>query len=73
MLLNGLASFLPQVVVLPFGIDAVLVQGMGYLFYLMDVFPPIRSLWLGILFVLGFKLSLKLVAVIPIIKGLLYK
>lgn len=72
-ILNGIANFLPVVDVLPFGIDAVLVQGMGYIIFLVDVFPPLQTIWVGLLSVLGFKLTLKLLAIVPILKGLLHK
>ena len=58
---------------LPFGIDAILVQAMGYIWFIVSVFPPLGIIIEGLLFVFGFKLALKLIAMIPIIKGLLYK
>lgn len=62
-----------NVTTLPFGIDAILVQGMGYIWFIVSVFPPLGIIIDGLLFVLTFKLALKLVAMIPIVKGLLYK
>lgn len=71
--LNALASFLPKVFVLPFGIDSVLVQGMGYVHFLAGLIPPIGLMLDAFLFVIGFKLSLKLFAMIPILRGMLHK
>lgn len=70
---NALTSFLPEVDVLPLGIDSILVQGVGYINFLKVVFPPIGTIYTGFLVIMGFKLTLKVIAMIPIIKGLLYK
>lgn len=58
---------------LPFGIDSILVQGMSYFKFLITVFPPFGVLWEALLLVIGFKILLKLIAMIPIVRGLLHK
>jgi hypothetical protein len=46
---------------------------MGYVWFIVSVFPPLGIIIEGLMFVFGFKVALKLIAMIPIIKGLLYK
>jgi len=58
---------------LPLGIDAVLVQGVGYIRFLIGVFPPFGPLYAALLWVIGFKVLLKIVAMIPVVRGLLHK
>ena len=58
---------------LPFGIDAFLQTGMGYFYSLVAIIPPLGIILSGFLWVIGFKLLLKLLAMIPVIKGVLYK
>lgn len=71
--INGLSLFLPTVTTLPFGIDAVLVQGMGYFRFMVSVFPPLQVMMQGMLAVISFKLALKVIAMVPIAKGILHK
>jgi len=61
-LLTGGAS---TITVLPFGIDAILVQGFGYVHFIADVFPPIGAVLTGFLYVVGFKMLMKFVRLIP--------
>lgn len=70
---NGLTSFFPTVSLLPFGIDVILLSGVGYVRFIATVFPPLGSLLTAFLIYLGVIVTLKVVAMIPIIKGLLYK
>jgi len=72
-LLNSLSLLVPAVEVLPFGIDAYLVQGIGYLRFIIAVFPPMGAIYNAFLFVLTFKLGLKLFAMIPLVSRILYK
>lgn len=58
-------SILPNVDVLPFGIDSILVQGVGYVHYVASIFPPIQSILSGFLYVVGFKIVLKVIRLIP--------
>lgn len=69
----GSLTWWPVITELPFGIDAVLVQGMGYFNFLRSVFPPFDALVEGILFVFWFKLTVKLIALIPIVRNILHK
>ena len=71
--LSGILSFLPKVTKIPFGIDSVLVQGMGYFHFIMGLFPPLSIMLNGFLVIMGFKVTLKLIAMIPIVRGLLHK
>ena len=40
LIINGMTSWLPSVEQLPFGLDAILATGFGYLFYITAVVPP---------------------------------
>ncbi len=71
--LSGVLSFLPKVTTIPWGVDSVLVQGVGYFHFIGKVFPPIEIMLTGFFVVVGFKITLKLVAMIPIVRGLLHK
>lgn len=71
-LLNAITSTFGVVTALPF-VDEYLVTGMGYINFLSTVFPPIGLMLQVFLWYILFKLSLKLIAMIPIIKGFLYK
>jgi len=72
-IINYLTAWMPTVQTLPFGIDAILTTGMGYVHFIGGVFPPITSMLEGFLFYYAFKLVLKLVAMFPIIRGMLHK
>jgi len=72
-LLNGATWILPTVTTLPFGIDPILSTGMGYIVFIISVFPPLGLLLNGFLFYYGFKLTLKFIAMIPILRGMLHK
>lgn len=72
-LLQGFNSIFPDASVLPFGIDSIFVQGMGYIRFIMEVFPPLQSMYNGLVWYIGFILLLKVIAMIPILKGLLHK
>jgi len=72
-ILHALTFWVPSVTSLPFGIDDVLVQGFGYAWYLAIYFPPIA---LGIdflIWLLKWKIGLKLFSMIPLIRNVLYK
>lgn len=72
-LLNALTSWLPKVTELPMGLDAILIQGMGYLLFLFDFFPPLQTLYTAFLVVMSFKLALKVFAMLPIVRHLLFR
>jgi len=58
---------------LPLGIDAILVQGIGYLNFIKAIFPPLAVMWEALMFVIYFKLGLKVIAMIPFIRGILHR
>lgn len=62
-----------DVTVLPFGIDSILVQGMGYVRFISGVFPPIGSIIDGFLFILAFKMIMIFLRIIPLIGRLFRK
>lgn len=66
-LFGSVFQFFPQVTALPFGIDAILVQGMGYVYFLKGIFPPLGIMLTGFLFVIGFKVVMLLFKMIPVV------
>lgn len=73
LIFGFLISFLPTITELPFGIDSYLSDGIGYLNYLELIFPPIASFMAAFLWVVSFKLGLKVFAMIPIVNKFLHK
>jgi len=73
VIVNALTSFLPTVTTLPFGIDAILANGMGYFFFIAVYFPPLTTMYNAFLFVVAFKIGLKVFAMIPVVNRMLYK
>lgn len=72
-LFNALTSIFPTVTALPFGIDDILVTGMGYVVFIISVFPPLGIMLNGLIFYWSFKLGLKFFAMIPVIRHMLHK
>lgn len=72
-LLNALTVILPTVVELPFGIDDILTTGMGYIVFIIGVFPPLGIMLNGLIFYWTFKIGLKFFAMIPILRNMLHK
>jgi len=72
LMLSYLALFLPQATVLPFGIDELLVQGFGYIFFIFTVIPTLEIFWKALVFVLIWKLSIKFIGMLPIIRHVLH-
>jgi len=66
-------SFLEPVTTLPFEADVYLAQGISYVRFLFTVFPPLELMFQALLVILAFKVTLKLIAVVPFIKGLVTK
>jgi len=64
-----LAPF-PQVALLPFGLDDILTAGMGYFNFIQALVPPIHIIWLGFLWVMGWKMSLLVMRFIPVVRNL---
>lgn len=67
-----LASLLPAVTELPFGLDALLTSGINNFMYVKDLIPPLGTLFNAFLWVVGFKIGLKLFLMIPIV-GRMFK
>jgi len=66
-ILNALTSFFPKVDSLPLGLDGILTQGMGYLFFLFTVIPPLGLLYDAFLIVITFKIGVMVFKTIPIL------
>lgn len=66
-------DFPVNITTLPFGVDALLSQAMGGFYSFVGLFPPLGIMFTGFMFVVGFKIALKFVAMIPIVRGMLYK
>jgi len=69
-LLNGLSSFLPPVTELPF-VDTYLTSGFGYVRFIATVIPPVATMLIVFTTYIGFVIVLKVIAMIPILKGFL--
>lgn len=67
MLLNVLTSFIPVVTELPFGLDSTLSNGFGWFMFLTAIIPPLGLMYQAFLWVLGFKLSMKILLMIPFV------
>lgn len=70
-ILEGLASFLPTVTAFPFGIDAILVSGVGYYNYLSVQVPFFPLLMSAFMFIIWWKIGLRIFSIIPIIGRLI--
>jgi len=66
--LNALTFFLPVVTELPFGLDAILSTGMGYLYFIMQIFPPLAIVYQGFLTVMAFKVGMLFVRFVPVLR-----
>lgn len=62
--LSIMFSFLPSVTTLPYGIDPIAVQAMGYVRAMIVIFPPLGVILQAFLYYLGFRLILAIVKVI---------
>jgi len=58
-------AFFPQTRELPFGGDVYLTQAVAYAKFIFVMFPPLLILWEAFLWVIGFKIGLKLFLMIP--------
>lgn len=66
-----LNSVLPNASVLPWGIDATMVSGIGYLRFFTAYFPPLGTLLSAFALYLIFILGIKLIRLFPIIRNIL--
>jgi len=67
LIFNSLSAFLPLVTELPFGIDPILDDGFGWFLYLTTVFPPLLVMYQAFIWVLGFKLTIKILPILPFV------
>jgi hypothetical protein len=72
-IINFSTAWLPKVTQLPFGIDSILANGIGYINFIGSVFPPLSHMLIAFLFYYAFKFSLKFFAMIPVLRGMLHK
>jgi len=68
--LNVLTSWIPAATVLPFNADQYLIAGGGMIKFVNDVFPPMGILYEGLIWVIGWKLFLLFLRIIPVIRHL---
>ncbi len=72
-LINALTSFFPLVTTIPF-VDSYLVTGIGYIRFIGVYFPPLLVILQMFLYYIVFvKIPLKVIAMIPIMRGFLHK
>jgi len=69
---NALTSWIPRVDVLPFGLDTILNSGFSWFAYIVTVIPPLASMYEAFLWVIGFKITMKLILMIPVV-GRMFK
>lgn len=67
MIINVFTAWIPKISTLPFGLDEILTQGFGYLQFIILLIPPIGAMYTAFLWVVGFKISMRLVLMIPIV------
>lgn len=72
-IINSFASWIPKVTVLPLGLDAILISGVGYLFYLFAFFPPLQLLYDAFLVIIVFKIGLRVFLMIPVLGKMLHR
>lgn len=70
-IIKWLNTFLPPVQSLPWGIDSVLVSGVGYVRYITVYFPPLGTLISAFLIYIGFIFLFKIIGLIPIVRNIL--
>lgn len=65
--LNAITAFVPTVETLPFGLDTILADGFGWFFYVAEVIPPLGSMYEAFIWVIGFKITMRLLLMIPFV------
>jgi len=65
--INALTSWFPHVETLPMGLDAILTDGFNYFFFLTALIPPLAILWEGFFWVITFKITMRLLRLVPFI------
>jgi len=64
-------SVFPEVTSLPFNLDVYLANGFGYINFLAGVFPPLAIMLTGFLWILGWKLAMVIVRMVPFLNKLI--
>jgi len=67
LILNAFTFWIPVITELPFGLDAMLVNGMNNVLYIAVIFPPILTAYKAFLFIVFYLLGKKLLAMIPVL------
>lgn len=65
-ILNTITAVFPTVTELPFGIDSILVTGIGGYKAMASFFPPLSTVLTAFILYLGFRLMLKFFKIIPV-------
>lgn len=56
---------LPQVTILPWGVDEILVQAVGSFKAFMAVFPPMQIVFNAFIIYISFRIGIRLLRAIP--------
>lgn len=67
MILGALLFYFPKVTELPFGLDPLLTTGFSNFFYIINIIPPLALMWEAFVWVMAFKISIKIMLMIPIV------
>lgn len=68
--LSVLVSIFPTITQLPWGLDDIVVSGIGYIHYMALILPPIGILLQGFMYFIYFKITMMFLKMIPIIGNL---
>jgi len=66
-IIGAMLIWVPRVETLPFGLDEILTAGFSYFAYIITVIPPLETMYNAFLWVIGFKLVMKLILMIPVV------
>lgn len=69
-ILLWLVTVLPSANSLPFGIDSVMVSGIGYLRFFIIHFPPLGTVLTAFLIYVSFIISIKVIQLIPVLRNI---
>lgn len=64
-LIGVLTMLFPVVTTLPFGIDTILVTGFANFLYVADLIPPLMLMYQAFIWVMLWKIALKLFTLLP--------
>lgn len=65
--ISVVSSMFPVVTSLPFGIDVYLITGISNFLYVANQIPPLFAMYTAFMWVLAWKLSLRLFKMIPVV------